>query len=235
MRLRNAIMVLVLVVLVSASASAYVKEGTARGTVVAVGEGRLVLQTDEGGQMTVEVATVQDGDRRIKDHGQLAQLKTIKQGQKLEVKWGQDHTGHYSIVQVAAATPAQEQPRNGVARGQVITTGEGRIVIGLVDGGQMTLEPHWIRRRGKFVRDPYQVLFAKALKPGDEIVAIWDLDEGSHFVFRGISKTDPSGHALAIALMQAELRETYQQINQLQNQIQQLQTMIRNMSRSADR
>ena len=62
---------------------------------------------------------------------------------------------------------------------------------------------------------------------GDEVIAMWELDEGTHYIIRGISKFDPAGQALALVLMQAQLRETYQQINQLQTQINDLQNMLR--------
>ncbi|MFQ6098487.1 MAG: hypothetical protein ACE5O2_12245 [Armatimonadota bacterium] len=227
MTVRTSIVVSLLTLAVASSAVAYVKEGHTRGTVVAVGEDRIVVQADEGGQMTFEVAKVKDGDVWVRDRGQMAQLKTIKKGQKVEVKWGQDHAGHFYVVALKATGSAQEQPRYGLARGKVITTSEGRIVIALAEGGQMTLEPSWIRRRGKYMRNPDHETVAQGLKSGDEVVAFWVLDEGTHYVVRGISTVEPAQQALAIALMQAELRETYQQINQLQNQIANLQNMLR--------
>jgi TolA-binding protein len=67
---------------------------------------------------------------------------------------------------------------------------------------------------------------SQGVKPGDRVMAMWQLDEGTHYVIRGISKLDAEGQALGVVLLQAELRENYQQINQLQDQIAQLQNLI---------
>lgn len=225
MALHKAVSVAMLTLAVAGVAAAYMGEGTTQGTVIVVGEDRLVVQAAEGGQMTFEVAMVKDGDQWVRNGAQLAQLKTIKQGAAAEVHWGRDHTNHYYIIELKT----QEGParaREGVVQGKVITSSEGRIVVAATDGSQMTLEPIWVRRNNQSVRDPAQVAFARALKPGDEIVALWGLDEGTHYVMRGVAKVDPAGQALGLALTQAELREAYQQINQLQEQIRDLRRLI---------
>jgi preprotein translocase subunit YajC len=225
MALHRAVSVAVLALAVAASAFAWMGEGTTRGTVIVVGEDRLVVQAAEGGQMTFEVAMVKDGDQWVKNGAQLAQLKTIKQGATVEVHWGRDHTNHYYIIELKS----QEGPgrgREGLVQGKVVTASEGRIVVAATDGSQMTLEPSWVRRNNQSVRDPSQVAFASALKPGDEIVALWGLDGGTPHLIHGVAKVDPAGQALGLALTQAELREAYQQIDQLQQQIRDLRRLI---------
>jgi len=214
-----------LVALLVVCAAAHTEEKVARGKIITVGEDRVVVAVHDGGQMTFEVASVQDGDKWVKDGAQMAQIKTLKPEQMVEVRYNEGDGGHLFIAQLTAG-PA-DQARQGIVRGKVITTGEGRVVVALDEGGQMTLEPTWIRRGGKYERDPFHALFSQGLKAGDEIIAMWELDEGTHYIIRGISTVDPAGQALALALMQAHLRETYQQINQLENKINELQNMLR--------
>lgn len=204
---------------------AYAQEDVARGKIITVGEDRIVVAVHDQGQMTFEVASVKDGDQWVKDRAQMAQIQALQKDQMVEVKFTRGDGGHLFIAQLAAG-PA-DQARQGFVTGKVITTGEGRVVVASEEGGQMTLEPSWIRRQGKFQRDPFHELFGQGVKAGDEVIAMWELDEGTHYVIRGISKIDPAGQALALVLMQAQLRETYQQINQLQNQINDLQNMLR--------
>ena len=200
-------------------------EGTSQGPIIVVGEDRIAVQTQDGGQITFEVASVKDGDQMVKDKGQIAQLKSLKAGDAVQVKWGKDHADHYYIIELAlqGKPPAA---RNGVAQGKVVPTGEGRIVLALADGSQMTLEPAWIRRNGKWQHDPDQEGFAAQCKPGDEIIAMWALDEGTHYIIRGVSRLDGPGQAASQALMQAQLREAYQQINQLQDQVAALRGIV---------
>lgn len=204
-----------------------------RGQVVVVGEDRVVIQSEEGGQVTLEVGQVKDGEAFVPDGAQLEQIKTLEVGQEIEVNWGQDHTGHYYIVDITADA-GEERARQGLVRGQVIATSEGRVVVADAEGGQMTLEPNWIRRNGEWVQDPFCGVFAAGLNPGDEIIAMWMLDEGTHYVVRGISKIDPEGQALALTLMQSQLRENYQQINQLQDQIGNLQHLVQQLVDAKD-
>jgi len=205
------------------------KEGTARGKVITVGEDRVVVAAAEGGELTIEVARVQQGDEWVKDAAQLEEIKALQPGQEVSLKWGQDHTGHYYLVQAEQQQPQQEKPRQGLVQGTVITTGEGRVALGLDGGGQMTLEPNWIRRQGEWMRDPFIEAFAGSLKAGDKVVALWQLDEGTHYVVRGISEVDPEGQAVALVLLQSQLRETYQEINELQDQVGQLQQQLQQL------
>ncbi len=220
---RTAIALLLVATLIGGAT--YAQEDAARGKIITVGEDRIVVAVHDGGQMTFEVANVKDGDQWVKDRAQIAQIQALRKDQTVEVRFRRGDGGHLFIAQLTAG-PA-DQARQGFVAGKVITTGEGRVVIASDEGGQMTLEPSWIRRQGKYDRDPFHMLFGEGLKAGDEVIAMWELDEGTHYIIRGISKVDPAGQALALVLMQAQLRETYQQINQLQNQINELQNMLR--------
>jgi hypothetical protein len=200
------------------------QEGGSLGQIITVGEDRIVVGTDGQGQLTFEVQTVQDGDQRVPDKAQVAQIKTLKVGQIVRVKWVKAHDDHYYIRELAAGP--EDGARQGLVTGAVITAGEGRVVVAKDGGGQMTLEPMWLRRQGKWDRDVWHDLVSQGLKPGDRVMAMWQLDEGTHYVIRGITKLDAEGQALALVLLQTELRESYQQITQLQDQIGQLQHML---------
>lgn len=181
-------------------ARAYMEEGAAKGTVVTVGEDRVIVQKDEGGQVTFEVANVKREDQWVKNEDQLAFIKTLKQGDKVEVEWGKDHTGHSfirSIHKIAAPdTAAGEIRKEGRARGTVITTSGERLVIQKAEGGQMTLEPKWVQVEGKWGRDQEQIAFFRSLKQGDQIEANWRLDEGTHFCVTRIAKLDAEGRSV---------------------------------------
>jgi hypothetical protein len=200
------------------------QEGGSLGKIITVGEDRIVVATDGQGELTFEVQTVQDGDQRVPDKAQVAQIKTLKAGQIVRVKWVKAHDGHYYIRELAAGP--EDGARQGLVTGSVITAAEGRVVVAKDGGGQITLEPTWVRTQGKWDRDPWHALMSQGVKPGDRVMAMWQLDEGTHYVIRGISKLDAEGQALGVVLLQAELRENYQQINQLQDQIAQLQNLI---------
>jgi hypothetical protein len=223
------VVVVLLTVFSLNAAFAYMAEGTATGKIIVVGEDRVAVQTEEGGQITYEVALVKDGDQMVKNRAQMEQIKTLKPGDTVQVRWGKDHADHYSIIELAKQGQGQGAApvaRTGIIQGKVITTGEGRIVVAGADGAQMPLEPSFVRRNGKWGPDPDQSLFAGQCKPGDEIIAIWNLAEGSHYFIRGVARLDATGQAAAIALTQAQLREAYQQVNQLQDQVAALRGMI---------
>jgi hypothetical protein len=160
----------------------------------------------------------------VPDRAQVAQIRTLKAGQIARVKWVKAHDGHCYIRERAVGP--ENGTRQGLVTGSVITTGEGRVVIAKDGSGQITLEPTWVRQQGKWDRDAWHALMSQGLKSGDRVLAMWQLDEGTHYVIRGISKLDPEGQALSLVLLQAELRESYKQINQLQDQIGQLQKLI---------
>ncbi len=210
--------------MLSLGAASAQEEGGSLGKIVTVGEDRIVVATDGQGQMTFEVQTVQDGDQRVPDKARIAQIKTLKTDQIVRVKWVKAHDGHYYIRELEAGP--EGGAREGLVTGSVVTAGEGRVVIAKDGGGQMTLEPMWLRRQGKWDRDVWHDLVSQGLKPGDRVMAMWQLDEGTHYVIRGIARTDPEGQALAVVLLQTELRESYQQVTQLQDQIGQLQHLI---------
>lgn len=174
--------------------------------------------------MTFEVRTVADGDQRIADRAQLAQIKSLTTDQMVHVKWVQAHDGHYYIQEMRLG-PA-EGVNHGLVRGSIITSDQARIVIANDDGGQITIEVAGIRRGTQFMKDPFQELVAGDLKAGDRVTAMWQLGDGMHYILRGIAKDDPSDDALASVFLQAQLRESYNQINQLQNEINQLRNMI---------
>jgi len=176
------------------------------------------------GQMTFEVQTVPDGDQRVKDRAQMAQIKTLSKDQMVHVKWVRAHDGHYYITELFAGP--QDGAPYGLLTGTLITAGEDRVVVAQDAGGQVTLEAPWIRRRGQHERDPFYGLLAQDLKPGDKVIAMWQLGEGTHFITRGLAKRDSEGQALALVLLQAELRETYNQVNELENQISGLRSLI---------
>jgi len=199
-------------------------EGTYRGKIITVGEDRIVVAVPDHGQVTLEVRFVQDGAEWVPDRAQIAQIKTLQPDQMVEVKWFRGDGGHFRIAELSAG-PAGGA-RQGLVTGTVVTADEGRVVVTSDAGGQVTLEPAWMRRNGEWVRDPFHEVFAQGLQPGDRVVALWELDEGTHFVLRGISKLDAEGQALALALLLAELRETYGQVNQLQDQIGELRGMV---------
>jgi hypothetical protein len=210
--------------LLAGGAAVAQQEGGSIGKVITIGEDRIVVATDGQGQLTFEVQTVQDGDQRVPDRAQMAQIQTLKVDQLVRVKWVRAHDGHYYIRELAAGP--EDGARQGLVTGSVITASEGRVVLAKDDGGQVTLEPMWLRRQGKWDRDVWHDLVSQGLKPGDKVMAMWQLDEGTHYVIRGISKLDTEGQALAVILLQAELRESYQQITQLQDQMAQLQNLI---------
>jgi len=90
---------------------------------------------------------------------------------------------------------AQERPREGVARGTVITTGEDRVVIERLEaGGQMALEVGWVKNdAGKWVRNQHQLELIASLKQGDKIVARWKLGEGAHYMIQEMGKLGADG------------------------------------------
>ena len=220
----RALMLVVLLGLLSFGVAVAQEEGGSLGKIITVGEDRIVVATDGQGELTFEVQTVQDGDQRVPDKAQVAQIKTLKTNQIVRVKWVKAHDGHYYIRELAAGP--EDGARQGLVTGSVITAAEGRVVLAKDGGGQITLEPTWVRQQGKWDRDPWHALMSQGVKPGDRVMAMWQLDEGTHYVIRGISKLDTEGQALSLVLLQAELRENYQQINQLQDQIGQLQNLI---------
>ena len=213
-----------LLALLSCGIAVAQEEGGSLGKIVTIGEDRIVVATDGQGQMTFEVQLVQDGDKWVPDKAQMAQIKTLKAGQLVRVRWAKGDGGHYFIRELAAGP--EDGARQGLVTGSVITAGEGRVVVAKDGGGQITLEPTWLRNQGKWDRDPWHALMSQGVKPGDRVMAMWQLDEGTHYVIRGITKLDAEGQGLGIVLLQAELRESYQQITQLQDQIGQLQGMI---------
>lgn len=215
--------------LVLCTSLALAQTGSTKGQVVTVGEDRVVVAAEGGGQMTFEVARVRDGDQWVANKAQVAQIKTLKAGDKVDVAWRQGDGGHYFIVEIRSSATAPPQ-RAGVVTGKVVTTGEGRVVIALQDGSQMTLEPRWTRgRNNQWGRDADQQFFAQSLKPGDEVVALWQLDEGTHYITRGIAKVSEGG--LGQAMIQAQLADTQQLINQLMDRINQLQNQIQQLNK----
>jgi len=229
------VVVALFVLLVSCAASyGWMKEGSIEGQIVTVGDDRVVVASADGGQVTLEVPLVKQGEEWVRDPGQLERVHAMKTGDEVDLRWGQDHTGHYYIVaQAEAEEPEKERPRQGVVTGTVVTTGEGRVVIGSDEGGQVTLEPPWIRRDGNWIRDPFYEVYSERLKPGDRIASVWQLDEGTHFVAVGISAVEPEGQATAIAMMQAELREAQNQINRLHDHIGELHNLVRQLLEKA--
>jgi len=93
---------------------------------------------------------------------------------------------------------AQERERAGVVRGTVITTGEDRVVLERVEaGGQFTLEAGFVKTDGgKWVRNPHQLALIRTLKPGDKLVARWQLGEGNHFMIQEMAKLGADGKPL---------------------------------------
>jgi hypothetical protein len=215
----------VVVVGMAASAQAWMKEGAYRGKVIVIGEDRIVVAVPDHGQIAFEVAQVKDGDATVQDPAMIARIRTLRKDQDVEVKWGQDHTGHYYIVELTASQAGGE--RRGVVRGRVISAAPDRVVVGRGEGGQETLELTWNHERGEGPGDLFDALVSQDLKPGDEVIAMWELDEGAHYVVRSICKADAAGQALALVLLQAELQETYQRINQLQDRIGRLEDLLR--------
>ena len=203
-------------------------EGGSVGKIVTVGEDRIVVAIRDQGQMTFEVQSVQDGDEWIKDRGQMAQIQTLKQDQMVHVMWRKGDGGHYFIKELFAGP--EDGARQGLVQGSVIVADEGRIVLAKDGGGQITLEPNWVRRQGEWGRNIYHDLFGQGLEPGDHVVAMWQLDVGPHFVIRGIAQTDPERQALAVTLLQAELRESHDMIRELQDQVGSLSEQIRKLS-----
>lgn len=173
---------------------AYMKEGVAKGTVITVGEDRVVVQAQEGGQITFEVGNVKKGAQWVRDEKQLPVIRALKKGDKMEVQWGQDHTGHYFIRHLAKldldGKPVPELVREGRVRGTVITVGEERLVVQRAEGGQLSLEPRWVKTGNKWGRDQEQIAFFQTLKQGDQIEAAWKLDEGTHYCVQEIKKGD---------------------------------------------
>jgi len=223
MRMQALVLAVSLVVLWLGAAVAQ-EEGGSIGQIITIGEDRVVVATDGQGQLTFEVQTVQDGDQRVPDKAQVAQIKTLKAGQIVRVKWVKAHDGHYYIRELAAGP--EDGARQGLVTGSVITVAEDRVVIARDGGGLVTLEPIWLRRQGQWERDPWQALMGTSVKAGDRVLAMWQLGEGTHYIMRGISKLDAQGQALSLVLLQAHLRESYDEINHLQDQIGQLQGMI---------
>jgi len=231
MKSRLALLVLLLALVVAGQAVAQ-KEGGSIGKVITIGEDRIVLEVHNKGQMTFEVQTVQDGDQRVPDRAQLAQIKTLKAEQMVHVKWVQAHDGHYYIQEMFAGPAEGANP--GLVTGSILAVSEGRIVVAKDEGGQITLETTWIRRQGKHLRDPFQEAAASQLKPGDKAVAMWQLGEGPHYILRGISKVAPEGQALGIVLLQAELRENYNLVNECQNTINQLNNLLNQLKKQLE-
>jgi len=223
MRTQTVVLVVLLSVL-SLGVAVAQEEGGVIGKIITIGEDRIVVAAEGQGQVTYEVQLVQDGDKWVPDKAQIAQIRALKTGQLVRVRWRKGDGGHVFIRELAAGP--EDGARQGLVTGSVITAAEGRVVVAKDGGGQITLEPTWVRTQGKWDRDPWHALMSQGVKPGDRVMAMWQLDEGTHYVIRGISKLDAEGQALALVLLQAELRENYQQINQLQDQIGQLQNLI---------
>ncbi len=177
-----------------------------------------------GQQMTFEARTVQDGDQRIADRAQLAQIKSLKPDQMVHVNWTEGHGGHYTITEMRVG-PA-DGARQGLIRGTVITADDSRVVVAKDEGGQMTLEATVFWRWGTMLRDPFQKLACGEIRAGEKVTAIWEIGEGMHYILRGIATDDPTDDALGSVLLQAQLRESYNQINQLQNEIRQLKNLV---------
>jgi hypothetical protein len=90
-----------------------------------------------------------------------------------------------------------ERPNEGVVRGEVITTGEDRVVVVRDEGGQATLEVGWKKVEGnKWVRAEEQLELIRALKKGDKIVARWRLGETGHLMIQEMAKLGPDGKPL---------------------------------------
>lgn len=226
--MRLAIICVLALVLVASVALA--QTGNTKGQVITVGEDRIVVAAEGAGQMTFEVARVRDGDQFVANKAQVAQIRTLKAGDKVDVAWRQGDGGHYFIVEIKSGAAAAPIQRSGAVAGKVVTTGEGRVVIALEDGSQMTLEPRWTRgRNGQWGRDLDQQFYAQSLKTGDEVVALWQLDEGTHYVTRGIAKASEGG--LALAMTQAQMYDTQQLLNQLMDRMNQLQNQIQQLNK----
>ncbi len=223
MKLRAALIAVLLVTVVAGYAVAQEKGGNV-GKVITVGEDRIVVGLHNGEQMTFEIRMVKDGENWVADRAQLAQIKTLKAEQMVHVKWVKGDGGHMFIEEMFAGP--EDGAKNGLVIGSVITASEGRVVVAKDGGGQVTLEPMWIRRRGNWENDPYHKLFTQGLEAGDKIVAMWDLDEGTHFVMRGVAAVDDEGQALALALLQAEVRESYNMMREMQDTINNLRGQI---------
>lgn len=99
------------------------REGKVRGTVITVGEDRVVIQkAEEGGQMTLEPRWL--GGGRGRDKEQIAYFHTLKQGDKVEATWKLDEGTHYCVQSITKldadgrpiradegkAEPGQEKP-----------------------------------------------------------------------------------------------------------------------------
>ncbi len=223
MKARNVVIAVLLLVVAGGHVWAQ-KEGQNVGKVITTGEDRVVVGLHNGQQMTFEVRTVPDGDTRIADAAQVAQIKSLKTDQSVFVKWVQAHDGHYYITEMRLGP--EDGANHGLVRGEIITADEARIVVANDAGGQITLEVTGIRRRNNFIKDPFQELVAGDLKAGDRVTAMWQLGDGMHYILRGIATDDPSDDALASVFLQAQLRESYNQINQLQNEMNQLKNLI---------
>jgi preprotein translocase subunit YajC len=219
-----AVLIAALLLAITAGYAVAQEEGGNVGKIITVGEDRIVVGLHDGTQMTFEVRKVKDGDNWIADRAQLAQIKTLKVDQMVHVKWVKGDGGHMFIKEMFAGP--EDRATNGLVTGSVIAAGEGRVVIAKDGGGQVTLEPMWVRRGGKWENDPYHKLFTEGLEPGDKVVAMWDIDEGTHFVMRGIAAVDDEGQALALALLQAEVRESYNMMREMQDTINNLRGQI---------
>jgi hypothetical protein len=214
------------------------EHGTANGTVVTAGEDRLVLQTNEGGQMSLEVGKVKHEEEWVPNADQVALLKTLKQGDKVRVAWGQDHTGHYFIREIAKAGEgegSQEQQTAGRVQGRVITTGEDRVVIEKHEGGQMTLEAGWVQKEGQWVRNEDHLRVIKSLKQGDQMVAHWRLGDGQHFIIQEIAPVGPDGKPLppeeadATARMSRELHAMREEMTAMRREIAELKALVQQL------
>jgi hypothetical protein len=233
MRTIGALAVCTLALIIAVPAMAWMGEGDTTGVVIVATGDRVVVQADEGGQISFEPPKVKDGDQYVLDQAAVAQMKALKQGDKVSIHWGRDHTNHYYFVKLNTPSAMPGNARNGLAMGKVITTGEGRIVLALAEGGQLTLEPDAVPRGDKWVPDPDVLSFVSGLKAGDEVVSLWFLDGGTHYIMSGVARNSADGQGLGIVLAQAQMKQMSRQINQLQNQVKALQAQVQKLQAPA--
>lgn len=92
-----------------------------------------------------------------------------------------------------AAKPGRQPAaqNESLVKGTVITVGEaGRLIIQKEEGGQMTLEPRFVRVEGRMQGHPEIIKFVNTLKQGDKVEAFVRPGDGGHFMNWGIAKPD---------------------------------------------
>ncbi|NCO40016.1 MAG: hypothetical protein GW911_30905 [Armatimonadetes bacterium] len=104
----------------------------------------------------------------------------------------------FAVLLAAGHCFAEDQrPNEGVVRGEVLTTGEDRVVVVREEGGQATLEVGWKKVEGnKWVRADEQIQLIRTLKKGDKIAARWRLGETGHLIIQEMVKLGPDGKPL---------------------------------------